>query len=86
MVETQQIEKVGTWWNSNNIELMKIDGEVFALHGWNGESFLNCWKVLDDELTRASEENYTITPHYEFNYENNEVKSGKLKYMEITKN
>lgn len=37
-------ENVGTWWNDDNIELVKIDGEVFALAEWNEERYCTSWK------------------------------------------
>ena len=31
------MKEVGYWWNDKSIELVEIDGEVYALYGWNGE-------------------------------------------------
>lgn len=58
-------ENVGTWWNDNNIELVKIDGEVFALDGWNGERYCASWKCTGEFLMDASEEYYSIIPIYD---------------------
>lgn len=30
------------------IELVEVDGSVFALDGWNGEKYTNCWKCVDE--------------------------------------
>lgn len=37
-------KEVGAWWNDSNIDLVEIDGTVYALNGWNGEEFTDCWK------------------------------------------
>ena len=58
-------KNVGNWWNDKGIELVEIDGETFALNGWNGETYLKCWKCLGEDLMDASEEEYQITPIYE---------------------
>lgn len=55
--------EVGTWWNDSSIHLIEKDGNIYALAGWNGESYCNSWKVIEDGLT-ASEEDYIITPIY----------------------
>ncbi|ALA47993.1 hypothetical protein ABE137_12475 [Brevibacillus laterosporus] len=55
----------GTWWNDNNIELVEIDGEVFALNGWDGEAFTKSWKCTGEFHMEASEELYIITPIYD---------------------
>lgn len=38
---------IGTWWSDNNIELVKINGKIHALDGWNGEKYLHCWECID---------------------------------------
>ena len=55
---------VGRWWSDNRIKLWEIDGEVYALYGWNGEQYLHCWKCDGENYMNASEEEYTITPIY----------------------
>lgn len=55
---------VGTWWNDHEIPLWRIEGEVYALYGWNGEEYRHCWKVSGESLTEASEEEYIIRPLY----------------------
>ncbi|MFS0643732.1 hypothetical protein [Siminovitchia sp. 179-K 8D1 HS] len=54
-------EKVGTWWANREIELIKIDGKVYALDGWNGEKYLDCWECIGDEYMEVGEQ-YIITP------------------------
>lgn len=34
----------GRWWNDSNIKLVEINGSVYALAGWNGETYGNCWE------------------------------------------
>lgn len=56
------INYVGTWWNDANIDLVEIDGCVYALYGWNGEKFTSCWKCTGEFHTEASGEEYSIRP------------------------
>ncbi len=60
---SKNFKEVGRWWNDSSIELIEKDGNVYALAGWNGEKYYNCWMVIEDGLT-ASEEEYIITPVY----------------------
>lgn len=57
---------VGYLWNDKNIEIVEVDGEMFALYGWNGEAYCDCWKVLDAQgLDRVEEDTeYILTPIY----------------------
>jgi hypothetical protein len=56
---------VGKWWNDKSIDLVEINGRVYALYGWNGEEWAQCWECLGDDYMEASEERYTIRPIYE---------------------
>lgn len=56
----------GTWWNDKSIELVEVDGSVYALCGWNGEVFASCWECSGDCLQDASEEEYTLRPIHRF--------------------
>lgn len=61
---------VGYLWNDKDIKIVEIDGEMYALDGWNGESYLHCWKVLDEEgLKQADNKEYILTPVYDENYD-----------------
>lgn len=58
------LKKVGTWWSERNIDLVEIEGEVYALYGWNGESYLESWKCTGEDYMEASEEQYEVIPIY----------------------
>lgn len=60
----KNFKEIGTWWNDSNIDLIEIDGTVYALNGWNGDEFTNCWKCLGEYYTDASKERYTVRPQY----------------------
>ena len=49
---------------TKNIELVEIDGIVYALNNWNGETYNNCWICSGENLMDASQEEYTIKPIY----------------------
>lgn len=55
-------------WNNGEIDMVEIDGRLFALHGWNGEVWLRCWECLD-KWTAASEKTFEIRPVYRFEIE-----------------
>lgn len=55
---------VGHWWNDANIPLVEISGAVYALYGWNGEKYTDCWKCLGEYLNQAGEETFCIEPVY----------------------
>lgn len=57
-------EEIGTWWNDNNIPLVKINGTVYALHGWNGEKYNHCWICTGKFYMDSSSEEYEIRPIY----------------------
>ena len=55
---------VNTWWSDNSIELVEIDGELYALYGWNGEKYINCWKCIDRFSAVDEATEYEIVPIY----------------------
>lgn len=60
---------VGNWWNDDSIELIEIDGEIYALYGWNGEQYLHCWKCIDRYTAVDDGVEYEIKPIYNEDYE-----------------
>ena len=63
---------VDTWWNGCDIDIASIDGELFALHGWNGEKWTDCWKCID-RYTAAGDCRYEVRPVYRFEAEDIEL-------------
>lgn len=63
-LKMKNFKTVGTWWNDKSIELVDIEGDVYALNGWNGEKYMNAWKCTGEDYMDASEEEYVITPVY----------------------
>lgn len=41
---------IGSWWADKNIDVAEIDGELYALYGWNGEKWTKCWKCTDEVI------------------------------------
>ena len=58
------MKEAGKWWNDVGISLVEIEGIVYALHGFNGEAYYNCWRISGEHLTEASKEKYTLKPVY----------------------
>lgn len=59
---------IGQWWNAgaSDIPLYRIGNEVFALDGWNGEMWTDCWVCSGEHYTEASERRYEVRPVYQF--------------------
>jgi len=62
--ETKPYEEAGRWWRDEKIKLIKKGGSTFALHGWTGQEYAECWKCGGD-LATESIGSYTITPVYQ---------------------
>jgi len=62
-------KNAGKWWNDQDIELIEKDGKTYALNGWNGEEYWNCWECTGEFKMDASKEEYRITPVYKENTE-----------------
>lgn len=48
--------------NKENIEIIEKDGKLYALHGWNGLQYLDCFTVNKYHQWDKSLERYTMTP------------------------
>lgn len=63
------MKKMGTWWNDRSIELVEVSGIVYALNGWNGEKYTDCWQCCGEYFNKSSPESYTLTPIFRFEAE-----------------
>ena len=61
-----------TWWNDSSIEIVRIDGELYALNGWNGEKWMHCWKCIDRFTADPDGKEYEIAPVYDWDLWNEE--------------
>lgn len=64
------MKHVGFWkgrgWG-HIIELVEVDGAMYALHGWNGEKYTDCWKCADEWTVDPEEPGrFTAKPIYRF--------------------
>jgi hypothetical protein len=55
------MKHIGTWCNDSSIELVEVNGEVYALRGWNGEKYLHCFTLYG---LKANKDEYELTPIY----------------------
>lgn len=61
------MKHIGYWWaSSNDIEMVEIEGAVYALHGWNGEQYNDCWRCEGEFYMDASKERYILRPVYKW--------------------
>lgn len=60
---------VGTWLFDKSIELVELQGEVYALAGWDGEKYGACWKCTGPGYMYDAPGRYTLTPVYRFEAE-----------------
>ena len=51
-----------TWWNDDSIQIVEIDGELYALYGWNGEKWVHCWKCIDRFTAVLDGKEYEVIP------------------------
>ena len=49
-------------WNNNDIDVVKINGRWFALSGWNGEIYVNCWETDENTFYLEDGKRYDIKP------------------------
>lgn len=58
---------VGSWWNDRDIDIVEIDGGRYALNGWNGEKYTDCFKVIDRFTPDPDDDRvYEIAPVYDW--------------------
>ncbi|MED2234956.1 hypothetical protein P4V96_27115 [Bacillus thuringiensis] len=57
-------EEFGRWWKDENIKLIKISDKVFALNGWDGDSYTDSWRCTGELYMDASKERFDIIPRY----------------------
>ena len=53
------------WWSDSSIEIVEIEGDLYALNGWNGEKYLHCWKCIDRFTADPDNKEYEVVPVYE---------------------
>ena len=64
----QRVEPCAYWWNapaSDDMPIYKIGGALYCATGWNGESYLHSFRVLD-RLTAADSEEHILRPIYRY--------------------
>lgn len=60
-------------WNNSDIEVVEINGRWFALYGWNGEAYLDCWETDENTFNVYDGKVYEIAPVYQANGDDYEV-------------
>ena len=51
------------FWNSNDIEMVQLSSGWYALDGWNGETYADCYRYTDSKgLERADAFTYELVP------------------------
>ena len=63
---------IDKWWSDQNIDLVEVNDTIYALNGWNGEKYTDCWKCID-KFTAADDKTYTLTPVYRFERDNIDI-------------
>ena len=49
-------------WSDKSIEVVEIDGRWFAVYGWNGEMYYDCWETDENTFSLEDSKTYTIKP------------------------
>ena len=58
---------MNTWFENKEIEVVEITGKWYALNGWNGEIYTDCWETEEPTYGISCdvlEDNITIKPVY----------------------
>ena len=58
---------MNTWFENKEIEVVKINGKWYALNGWNGEVYTDCWETEEPTYGTSHdvlEDNIAIRPIY----------------------
>ena len=58
---------MNTWFENKEIEIIEINGKWYALNGWNGEVYADCWETEEPTHGTACDvlkDNITIRPIY----------------------
>lgn len=58
---------MNTWFENKEIEVVEINGKWYALNGWNGEAYTDCWETEEPTYGTACEvlnDNITVKPIY----------------------
>lgn len=57
---------MNTWFADKDIEVVEIEGKWYALNGWNGEDYTECWETEQPTYGTScevlSEEHVVIRP------------------------
>ncbi len=56
--------KIKRLWNNNNIDVVEIEGRWFALYGWNGYEYTDCWETDENTSPLVDNKIYSIKPIY----------------------
>lgn len=58
---------MNTWFANKEIEIVEINGKWYALNGWNGEVYTDCWETEEPTPGTACnviDNNIEIRPIY----------------------
>jgi len=67
--EYPSFKKVGYWMgDTNGVEIIRIEGKFYALNGWNGTDYGNCWECKS-KYEASDDTEYTLTPVYFYDTE-----------------
>lgn len=72
---SKTIELVDYWWSarvSDDMSIYRIADKLYCAYGWNGESYLKSFRVLD-RFTLADEEEVELRPIYRFESDGIEI-------------
>lgn len=62
----------GANWMDTDIQIVEIDDDLYALNGWNGETYGHCWKCIDRFTADPDGKEYEIRPVYDWERWNEE--------------
>lgn len=67
--------------NFLRLEFIKQGNKFYALAGWNGEKYYDCFEIDKYECPIKSNKKYTITPIYNFGNTFSEINEDNLELI-----
>lgn len=65
-----KVQQLGTLKQHPDVPLIKYNDNVYALGGWNGEKYTDCWKYESDQYSDSSKQHCEAKPIYKYQKDN----------------
>lgn len=70
------MKNLGKFWNDKELSVYEIDGIKIVLNGWNGDKWMNCFELAENEID-VIKEGIEVRPEYK------ELKNGDFELINL---